>query len=76
MLYLGLTAGAVYGAMNITIDYKTSYFIGPKAYLRDYFEKTDEYFTSGQSVTFYTDGEHDYYSKESQLKLIDLNAKI
>lgn len=65
ILYAGLTGGAVYGAMNITIDYKTIYFIGPNAYLRDYFEKSDKYFTAGNTVTFYTDGENDYFSKKS-----------
>jgi hypothetical protein len=65
LLYAGLVGGAVWGAINVTIDYKTSYFIGPNAYLKDYFDKSDKYFVTGLSASFYTDGEHDYYSTKS-----------
>ena len=60
-----MIGAGIYGAMNVTIAYKQSYFIGSDAYLKDYFDKSEAYFTTGFAVNFYTDGENDYFSKKS-----------
>jgi len=48
---------------NLVIDFKDSYFIPGEAYVKNYLDKTDIYYKTADTVTFYTDGMMDF-SKE------------
>jgi len=55
-----------YLVTQVEVDFKTSYFISPEAYVSNYLSRQDEYFKSGDVVTFYTDNDSvDYTTIES-----------
>mmetsp|Transcript_27376 Transcript_27376/g.41634 ORF Transcript_27376/g.41634 Transcript_27376/m.41634 type:complete len:472 (+) Transcript_27376:583-1998(+) len=68
---------AGFGISLLEIDFKTTYFIGETATVRSYFDLQDEYFKTGDSITFYVDSpETDFSSVETQQKINMLNDKI
>jgi predicted RND superfamily exporter protein len=68
---------SIYGATQVKIDFKTTYFIGAEAYVRNFIERQEEYFTSGERVTVYTDAtDIDVTSYEMQANMMTLIDKI
>lgn len=52
------------------MDFKQSYFIGSGAYVKDFFDKQEEHFSSGEQVTIYTEAEDiDMTSYETQANM-------
>lgn len=69
-------AFASYKVTQVEIDFKASYLISDNSYVSKYLTKSDEYFTSGDQVTFYIDSENDsfdYTTVENQKILNELN---
>jgi predicted RND superfamily exporter protein len=71
------TAVSIWGAANVDIDFKNTYFISADASINDYLERTDEYFKSGETINVIVDNENlDFTSSESQKALDDFNSKL
>lgn len=51
---------SIYGCTQIEVNFKTSYFISDNAYIKQYLDRTDTYYKSGDTITFYTDGLQDF----------------
>lgn len=55
MVWLAYIAVSGWGVANLKIDYKSTYFIGETAYVRDYFDKSEIYFQNGETASIITD---------------------
>lgn len=74
LIYFGVS---IYGAVNVSIDFKQTYFIGEGGYVRGFINRQEEYFTSGERVTVYTEStDIDMTSYEMQTNLNTLIDKI
>lgn len=51
-IYLGLS---IYGISNVVVDFKTTFFIEDSAFVMQYINRQDQYFASGEDITFYVD---------------------
>lgn len=74
LIYLGVS---IYGVTQLKIDFKQSYFIGAESYVREYFDRSEELFQTGEMVTIYTDASDiDITSYEMQGNLQTFNDKV
>lgn len=77
VVYVFLIAVSIYGATQVRIDFKVTYFIGDTSYVYNWFQKNDEYFAAGSSTTTYVDNASvDLTSAETQKKLLLFNEKL
>lgn len=77
VVWLTYTAVSIYGAAEVKIDFKSTYFIGAGAYVRSFIERQEEYFQSGERVTVYTEaGDIDVTSYETQANMQTFIDKI
>ena len=68
---------SVVGITGVNVDFKVTYFIGEGAYVREYFDRNDKYFSGGETVTIYVDGPTlQYHTMENQQKLDEFNEKV
>lgn len=59
------------------IDFKQTYFIGEKSYVREYLERQELYFQSGDKLTIYNEIDLMEANKyEFQEKLVKFNEKL
>jgi len=49
------TAVSIWGASEVKIEFKSTYFIGEGAYVKDFLDRQEEYFESGIGTTIYTE---------------------
>jgi predicted RND superfamily exporter protein len=76
-VYIVLIAVSCYGVSILEIDFKTTYFVKEESMVGNYINKQEEYFKSGEQITFYVDSpETDFTSTERPKKLDTLNSKI
>lgn len=62
---------------QVKIDFKQSYFIGADSYIREYFDRSEELFQTGEMVTIFTDASSiDITSYEMQANLDTFNKKM
>ena len=54
-IYILSGLAALYGCMQVEIDFSIEYFIGKTSYVKDFYDLNDEYFRSGFSVDIYVD---------------------
>jgi predicted RND superfamily exporter protein len=47
VVYVFLIAVSIYGATQVRIDFKVTYFIGDTSYVYNWFQKNEEYFAAG-----------------------------
>lgn len=74
LIYLGVS---LYGVSQVKIDFKQSYFIGAESYVKNFFDKQDEFFKTGDMVNIYTDASNiDITSYEMQANLESFNDKV
>lgn len=65
--YLLICVVAIWGAMNVEVDFKLDFFISEGDYLKQYFDLNDEFFQAGFIVTLYVENEDiDYSAVETQ----------
>ena len=50
-----LIAVASYGVTQVEIDFKVTYFIGETAFVYDWYQLNDKYFSQGTKTTTYVD---------------------
>jgi hypothetical protein len=56
-----LTVAAVYGALQLEVDFSIEYFVDADSYIKNYLNANKEYFRTGSSFTIYTENtEVDY----------------
>ena len=70
---------AIYGCMNVSINFKFEYFIPPGSVPDKYFTLDRKYFNSGTSATVYIENDDpplDYSLPEVQLQLQDFYDKL
>jgi predicted RND superfamily exporter protein len=72
-LYIGFS---IYGCTQIEVNFKTSYFISDNAYIKQYLDRSEKYYKSGDTINFYTDGVQDFSKQQTQDELNALNNKI
>jgi hypothetical protein len=66
-----------WGAANLDIDFKQTYFISATAYINEYISRQDTHYKSGETINFYVDNsELDYTTYENQINLENLNNMI
>lgn len=74
LAYLSLS---IYGATQVKIEFKFTYFISDGAYVKEYFDRQEEYFQSGERVTVYTDSRNiDITQYDTQAKLDAFNTNL
>jgi len=65
-IWLIYIAVSIWGASKVDIDFKNTYFIGEDANVRDYLERQEEYYKSGETINIIVDNEEaDFTSEES-----------
>lgn len=70
VIWLTYMAVSIWGATNVKIDFKSTYFIGAGAYVRKFIERQEDYFTSGDRITLYTEsGDIDLTSYDMQANM-------
>ena len=52
VVYIGLS---VWGVTMVDIDFKTTYFISPEAYVNEWMSRSEKYFKRGQTLNLYVD---------------------
>lgn len=77
MVWTVYIAVSIWGATQVEIDFKNTYFISAEASINDYLDKTDNYFKSGETINVITDNENlDYTTVENQKALMEFNEKL
>jgi len=55
-----------WGAANLDIDFKQTYFISATAYVNEYIQRQDLHYESGETISFYVDSkDEDFTSVDS-----------
>ena len=76
-MWVTYIAVSSWGVSNLKIDFKSTYFIGETAYVRQYFDKSDAYFKNGDDMTIITDNSNiDFTTVANQQKLLTFNQKM
>lgn len=75
-IYAILIVAALIGASQLEIEFKQSFMMPGEAYIKQYFDKNDEYFQSGLKINVYTDGEMDFTDEKIQRGIQRLNWKL
>jgi len=71
VIYIILVALAIFGATQVEIDFKVTYFIGETSKVYEYFNLNEKYFNTGTSTVTYIDNSSlDYSSTEVQKQII------
>jgi len=66
--YIVLCVAAIYGVMNVKIDFKVNFFISDDTYAGQYLNAVEMYFNEGFQATFYVENDElDFTSKEVQI---------
>lgn len=74
VIFIGISS---WGAANLDIDFKQTYFISASAYINEYIERQDLHYKSGETITVYVDNaDTDFTTIESQQKLNTLIDQI
>mmetsp|Transcript_17543 Transcript_17543/g.29601 ORF Transcript_17543/g.29601 Transcript_17543/m.29601 type:complete len:138 (-) Transcript_17543:860-1273(-) len=72
-----LTSFSAYQVTKLEIDFKNTYFVNSGTKAREYIDKQDEYFESGDAITFYTWNESvDYADQATQQALNSFNEAL
>ena len=65
-IYLVMLIGALYGCLQVKIDFSVDYFITSDSYIYEYYQLNDKYFQQGFSTTIFVDDPTiDYASAET-----------
>lgn len=67
---------SIWGLSNLTVDFKNTYFISETAYIKDYLDKQDTYYKSGNSIAIVTDGLLDFSKEKTQIDLKTFNDNL
>lgn len=66
-IFIGATS---WGAANLDIDFKQTYFISASAYVNEYIQRQDLHYESGETISFYVDSkEVDFTTVDNQKNL-------
>lgn len=77
VIYIILVAGAIFGATQVEIDFKVTYFIGETSKVYEYFNLNEKYFNTGTSTVTYIDNSSlDYSSTEVQKQIIAFDDNL
>ena len=77
VVYVILIAVASYGVTQVEIDFKVTYFIGETAFVYDWYQLNDKYFSQGTKTTTYVDNpELDLTLESTQKQMLLFNAKM
>lgn len=72
-----MVAVAIFGATQVEIDFKVTYFIGDTSKVYDYFQLNDKYFNTGTSTVTYVDNSSlDFSSTEVQKEIISFDDNL
>lgn len=76
LFYLGYFCFTIYSLGGLDIDIKTSYFIRGDSLVRMFLDKEDFYYTTGTTITIYTDGKLNFTHDKTQDDLIYFNNEL
>ena len=77
VVYVILISVAAYGCTQVEIDFKVTYFIGETAFVYDWYQANDKWFSQGTKTTTYVDNPGlDLTLEDSQKLMLTFNAKL
>lgn len=77
VIWLIYTAVSIYGVSQVKIDFKSTYFISAEAYVRDFIERQENYFKSGDTITVYTNASQiDVTTYDNQAAMVEFAKNL